>query len=55
VVGDRPETDLALGHEEGWGTVLVLSGVVSTAAAVPPHLQPDLVLPALADLPAHLP
>lgn len=55
VVGDRPETDLALGRGEGWITVLVLSGVVSDPATVPEALRPDLVLPSLAYLPALLP
>jgi HAD superfamily hydrolase (TIGR01450 family) len=55
VVGDRPETDLALGHDQGWTTVLVLSGVVGDPAEVPPALRPDLVLETIADLPAHLP
>lgn len=55
VVGDRPETDLALGRDQGWTTVLVLSGVVSDPAAVPESLRPDVVLPSLADLPAILP
>jgi HAD superfamily hydrolase (TIGR01450 family) len=55
VVGDRPETDLQLGRDEGWSTVLVLTGVISDPAAVPPELQPDLVLPSLAALPARLP
>ncbi|MFH1330316.1 MAG: HAD-IIA family hydrolase [Actinomycetota bacterium] len=55
VVGDRPETDLALGRDEGWATVLVLSGVVSDPRRVPDGLRPDLVLPSLAALPALLP
>ncbi len=55
VVGDRPETDLALGRDQGWTTVLVLSGVISDPAAVAEGLRPDLVLPSLADLPALLP
>lgn len=55
VVGDRPETDLALGLDQGWTTVLVLSGVISDAAAVAEGLRPDFVLPSLADLPALLP
>jgi HAD superfamily hydrolase (TIGR01450 family) len=55
VVGDRPETDLALGRDQGWTTVLVLSGVISDPAAVAEGLRPDLVLPSLADLPARLP
>jgi ribonucleotide monophosphatase NagD (HAD superfamily) len=55
VVGDRPETDLALGADEGWATVLVLSGVVSNPGSVPESLRPDLVLPSLAALPGRLP
>lgn len=55
VVGDRPETDLALGRAEGWTTVLVLTGVVEDPSLVPAGLRPDLVLPSLAALPAHLP
>ena len=55
VVGDRPETDLALGRGQGWTTVLVLTGVVTGPDEVPPGLRPDLVLPSLADLPGILP
>lgn len=55
VVGDRPETDLALGREEGWVTVLVLTGVVQDVAEVRQADRPDLVLATIADLPAHLP
>jgi len=55
VVGDRPETDMALGRVGGWGTVLVLSGVISDPRAVPAALRPDLVVALLADLPALLP
>jgi len=55
VVGDRPETDLALGRGQGWTTVLVLTGVVTDPDAVPPGLRPDLVLPSLAALPGFLP
>ncbi len=55
VVGDRPETDLALGRAEGWTTVLVLTGVVEDPAQVPEALRPDLVLATIAELPAHLP
>jgi ribonucleotide monophosphatase NagD (HAD superfamily) len=51
VVGDRPETDLAMGKEEGWPTALVLTGVVSDPAEVDPAFTPDLVVASLADLP----
>ena len=52
VVGDRPETDLALGVAEGWTTVLVLSGVTPPEAEVVP--PPDHVLDTVADLPSLL-
>lgn len=55
VVGDRPETDVAMGKAEGWGTVLTLSGVVSDPASVPDEWAPDIVVASVADLPAALP
>ena len=54
LVGDRPDTDLALGKAEGWKTALVLTGVTSDAADVPADLTPDIVLESIADLPAAL-
>lgn len=51
VVGDRPETDLALAHAEGWLGVLVLTGVVVDADAVPDRYRPDAVLESIVDLP----
>jgi 4-nitrophenyl phosphatase len=54
VVGDRPETDLAMGVAEGWGTILVLTGVTHDPSEVPADLEPDLVLASIADLPASL-
>ena len=50
VVGDRPETDLALGAIEGWETVLVLTGVTVSPDGVTP--EPDHALDSIADLPA---
>lgn len=50
VVGDRPDTDLALGRVHGWSTVLVLTGVTDEGAARALDPQPDLVLDGLADL-----
>jgi 4-nitrophenyl phosphatase len=54
VVGDRPETDLALGKAEGWPAILVLTGVVDDPSDVPAAYQPDVVLASIADLPALL-
>jgi HAD superfamily hydrolase (TIGR01450 family) len=54
VVGDRPETDLALAKAGGWESVLVLSGVTSGLASVPESLAPDAVIDSLADLPGWL-
>ena len=54
VVGDRPETDIALGKSQGWPTALVLSGVTSSATGLADELRPDLVLGSLAELPGAL-
>ncbi len=51
VVGDRPETDLALARAAGWLGVLVLTGVVNDATEVPDAHRPDVVLDSIADLP----
>ena len=49
VIGDRPDTDLAMGTAEGWKTVLVLSGVTDDAGGVDP--APTAVLDTVAGLP----
>ncbi len=54
IVGDRPETDLALGKAEGWGTALVLTGVTDAPEDVAAEYTPDLVLHSIGDLPQHL-
>jgi 4-nitrophenyl phosphatase len=54
IVGDRPETDLALGKAEGWATALVLTGVTKSVADVDPAYAPDLVLGSISELPARL-
>lgn len=54
IVGDRPDTDIALGKAEGWATALVMTGVVEDLAQVPSDLTPDVVLRSFADLPAAL-
>lgn len=50
-VGDRLDTDIAVGKAAGWRTVLVMTGVTSTTDDIPPHLEPDHVLASVADLP----
>lgn len=50
VIGDRPETDLAVGIEAGWDTALVLSGVVDDPIDLPEAYTPTYVRPTLADL-----
>jgi 4-nitrophenyl phosphatase len=50
VIGDRAETDLAGGHNMGWRTILVLSGVTSARQAQALEPQPDATVESLADL-----
>jgi 4-nitrophenyl phosphatase len=51
IIGDRPDTDIALGMAQGWYTVLVLTGVVAAAVEVPPELRADATLESIAGLP----
>jgi HAD superfamily hydrolase (TIGR01450 family) len=50
VVGDRPETDVALARRAGWGSVLVLSGATASRDEIPDAYPPDIVLESIADL-----
>ncbi|MEN8238590.1 MAG: HAD-IIA family hydrolase [Actinomycetota bacterium] len=54
VVGDRPETDLALARRAGWKAVLVLSGVTTSTTPIKPDHAPHHTLQSIADLPALL-
>jgi len=51
VVGDRLDTDLAMGRRAGMATALVLSGVATREDAAAADPAPDYVLESIADLP----
>lgn len=52
IIGDRLDTDIALGKEGGLVTVLPLTGVTSLRdlVAAPPSVLPDFVIPSVAAL-----
>ena len=50
IVGDRVETDIAMGKALGLGTVLVLTGVTRPEDPRIAELRPDLVLPSIRGL-----
>lgn len=52
MIGDRLETDIALGKEFDWHTVLVRTGVTEEATTVPDVFRPDHTIDSIADLPA---
>lgn len=54
VVGDRLETDIALGERAGMTTALVRSGVTGEAELAASDIDPDYVLDSLADIGAVL-
>ncbi len=54
MIGDRPDTDLALAAAAGWKKILVLTGVTSEGDPIPEELQPDHTIASIADLPALL-
>jgi len=54
IVGDRLDTDLALGDRAGMTTVLVLTGISSRADIEESDVTPDHVVESLADVPALL-
>lgn len=54
VVGDRPDTDLALGADAGMSTVLVASGITDADAVAEASVQPDHVIDGLGDVAAVL-
>lgn len=50
MVGDRLDTDIALGKLAGWTTVLVMTGVTGAGSDIPDHSRPDHILASVADL-----
>ncbi|HEU5320183.1 MAG TPA: HAD hydrolase-like protein, partial [Methylomirabilota bacterium] len=50
IVGDRLETDIAMGKRLGLGTVLVLTGVTRAGDPGIAETAPDLVLPSIREL-----
>ena len=51
MVGDRLATDIAMGHEAGIDTALVLTGVTAREALAVSRVQPTHVLASVADVP----
>ncbi|MDJ0791193.1 MAG: HAD-IIA family hydrolase [Acidimicrobiia bacterium] len=51
MVGDRPETDIAMAHDAGWTSVLTLTGVITDPTEVPDRHRPDHIIDSVADLP----
>lgn len=52
VVGDRPETDIAMARNAGCFSILVLTGVATQESreAYPPRHRPDLIFPTLIEV-----
>ena len=50
IVGDRLETDIAMGKSVGMSTALVLTGVTDRESLGQSSIQPDYVLESLEDL-----
>ena len=51
MVGDRPETDIAMAKAAGWTSVLTLTGVTASPDDVPERFTPDHVVETVSDLP----
>ena len=50
IVGDRLETDIAMGKGQGMGTILVLTGITRPGDRRIAEMAPDLVLPSIRDV-----
>jgi arabinose operon protein AraL len=51
MVGDRLETDIAMGRSSGLITIMTMTGITTRAALSNSTLQPDFVIESLAELP----
>lgn len=51
MVGDRPETDIAMAKAAGWRSVLVLTGVTTDTTSIAPCHRPDHIVESIAELP----
>jgi HAD superfamily hydrolase (TIGR01450 family) len=51
VIGDRPETDIAMALNEGWRSILPLTGVTTGRPDESLSHRPDFVIPSIADAP----
>ena len=54
MVGDRLDSDVALGRSNGWTTILVLTGATSESDAVDAEPRPDHIVASIADVPSLL-
>lgn len=54
IIGDRSDTDIAIGKAQGWATVLTLTGVVRDPEQVSPELRADFVVGSIVELPGLL-
>jgi HAD superfamily hydrolase (TIGR01450 family) len=54
VIGDRPETDLAMARRAGWQAVLVLTGVTTPSMKITSDHAPHHTLGSIAELPSLL-
>jgi 4-nitrophenyl phosphatase len=54
VVGDRPETDLAMARAERWHAALVLTGIATSKKDVGKGLEPDVIVESIVNLPERI-
>ena len=52
LVGDRPETDIAMALAEGWRSILPLTGVTSAPSGTALSHEPDFIVSSIAEVPA---